>query len=162
MTCLLSLSLPAFHLNSPVFASSLCSSLILLFHSILFCYISFIALPLSLPLLFSSLLFHFPLRLLFLFIFHHNFSCFYHNFSCFYRNFSCFYHNFSSFSHNFSSFAQSEKDTGVLVLSTATTAPASSLLKKGDVILSVDSIRVRTFFVIDNFHSFNKRSLKHF
>ena len=129
MTCLLSLSLPAFHLNSPVFASSLCLSHILQFHSILFYYISFIALLLSLPLLFSS-------RLLLLFISEYSFSCFY---------------------HNFSSFAQSEKDTGVLVLSTATTAPASSLLKKGDVILSVDSIRVRTFFVIDCFYRCNMK-----
>ena len=40
-------------------------------------------------------------------------------------------------------FLQSEEDTGVLVLSTAPTAPASGLLKKGDVVLSVDDIRVR-------------------
>ena len=39
-------------------------------------------------------------------------------------------------------FGMHENDTGVLVLSTAPTAPASALLQKGDVVLEVDSIRV--------------------
>lgn len=34
------------------------------------------------------------------------------------------------------------EDTGVLVLSTATTAPAATLLQKGDVVLKVDDIRI--------------------
>ena len=39
-------------------------------------------------------------------------------------------------------FGMQENDTGVLVLSTAPTAPASAFLEKGDVVLEVDSIRV--------------------
>ena len=39
-------------------------------------------------------------------------------------------------------FGMHENDTGVLVLSTAPTAPATALLQKGDVVLEVDSIRV--------------------
>lgn len=39
-------------------------------------------------------------------------------------------------------FAMTEEDTGVLVLNTAQTAPASKLLQKGDVILTVDSIKI--------------------
>lgn len=39
-------------------------------------------------------------------------------------------------------YGMGEKDTGVLVLSIAHTAPAKSVLKSGDVLLSVDGIRI--------------------
>jgi S1-C subfamily serine protease len=39
-------------------------------------------------------------------------------------------------------FHMGSEDTGVLLLSTAPTAPAAALLKKGDVVLSVDGVRV--------------------
>ena len=40
-------------------------------------------------------------------------------------------------------YGMGEDDTGVLVLFTAPTAPSAQFLKKGDVILSVDDIKVQ-------------------